>query len=146
MVASSTVISLEQKIATYDSLELRNSTSSNSSIKNNNNDSNNKELPVGSVGSNISTNNDNYGMICTHGNNLMRTWMKVIGNLTHQCVAAQDMLRTTNSLITVLNHTYTNFNNPLLREYSLLCIRHACEGNLANQELIQNITVNNVKA
>lgn len=38
----------------------------------------------------------------------------------------------------------TDFNNPLSREWALLCVRNACAGNMANQEFIEEFKVKNV--
>jgi hypothetical protein len=39
----------------------------------------------------------------------------------------------------VLQNCSTDFENPLSREWALLCIRNACSGNLANQLFIENL-------
>lgn len=42
-------------------------------------------------------------------------------------------------LFDVLNHCSTNFDIPLGREWALLCIRNACEGNIENQQFIEQL-------
>ena len=74
-------------------------------------------------------------------NNLLKSNIKLLGNLIYRCEITQHMLRTSNSIVTILNHCHTNFNNPLVREYSLMCIRNATENNMENQEFINNIKV-----
>ena len=44
----------------------------------------------------------------------------------------QDELRESGCLATVLCHCATNFENPLAREWALLCVRNACEDEDAN--------------
>ena len=39
----------------------------------------------------------------------------------------------------VLQNCSTDFENPLSREWGLLCIRNACSGNLANQSFIESL-------
>jgi hypothetical protein len=74
-------------------------------------------------------------------NQLLKSISKCLGNLVHGCRVAQDLLRTSNCMIVVLNHCSTNVNNPLLREYGLMCVRNATENNEDNQEFIRQIKV-----
>lgn len=64
-------------------------------------------------------------------------------NNTHSCRAAQDAVRDfedattkSNGLALVLSHCNVDSQNPYLREWALLCVRHLCEGNEENQRAI----------
>lgn len=74
-------------------------------------------------------------------NQLLKSVSKCLGNMVYKCKLAQDYLRTSNCMMVVLNHCSTNVNNPLEREYGLMCIRNATENNLENQEFIKQIKV-----
>jgi ataxin-10 len=39
----------------------------------------------------------------------------------------------------VLAYCATDFENPLCREFALMCVRNLCEGNLENQRLIESL-------
>lgn len=63
------------------------------------------------------------------------------------CRAAQDTVRlfeeqdkgVSPGLALVLNHCNVDSRNPFLREWALLCVRHLCEGNTANQAAIARL-------
>lgn len=55
------------------------------------------------------------------------------------------MLRECGGLAEVLSHCATDFENPLAREWALLCVRNACEGNEANQHFIEELRPQDVK-
>lgn len=74
-------------------------------------------------------------------NQLIKSISKCLGNMVHKCKMAQDFLRTSDCLMVVLNHCSTNINNPLEREWNLMCVRNATENNLENQEFIRLIKV-----
>jgi hypothetical protein len=44
----------------------------------------------------------------------------------------------------VLVNCTTDFNNPLSREWALLCTRNACAGNMKNQAFIEELKLQNV--
>jgi hypothetical protein len=70
---------------------------------------------------------------------LTKLALQVLGNLMYGCKAAQDELRERSGLPLVLSHCGTDFENPLAREWALLCIRNACEGNEDNQRYIDSL-------
>jgi ataxin-10 len=39
----------------------------------------------------------------------------------------------------LLSYCATDFDNPLCREFALMCIRNLCEGNLENQRFIESL-------
>jgi hypothetical protein len=51
-------------------------------------------------------------------------------------VLLQDALRNSGALAAVLSHCGTDFDNPISREWALLCVRNATEGHAANQRFI----------
>lgn len=51
----------------------------------------------------------------------------------------KDMIRTREGLPVILSYCVTDFENPLCREYALMCIRNLCEGNLENQRFIESL-------
>ena len=69
----------------------------------------------------------------------VRAALTALGNLVYACPAAQDLFRDRGGLIAVLPHCGTDFSNPLAREWALLCIRNACEGNAASQAFVESL-------
>eukprot|EP01038_Epipyxis_sp_PR26KG_P004755 gene4755-6667_t len=76
---------------------------------------------------------------------LVRSCLQLIGNLMYGCRVAQDTLRTIGGLAVVLSHCATDFQNPIAREWALLCVRNACENNLLNQEYIESLKPQDIK-
>ena len=71
-------------------------------------------------------------------NELVKSTVSCISNLIYKHKKCQDLLRFSHSLPVILNQCHTNMNNPFLREYSLMCIRNACEDNIENQQVIES--------
>lgn len=89
-------------------------------------------------------------LLCAHAKHL--PFNKQTKN--DSCRAAQDAVRlfespenssskgsgssggSSEGLALVLNHCNVDSRNPYLREWALLCVRHLCEGNEANQAAI----------
>mmetsp|Transcript_31178 Transcript_31178/g.44810 ORF Transcript_31178/g.44810 Transcript_31178/m.44810 type:complete len:114 (-) Transcript_31178:27-368(-) len=65
--------------------------------------------------------------------------LQVLANLLPGCKDAQDQLRDSGGLAIVLSNCFTDFNNPFAREWALVCIRNACEGNSLNQAYIESL-------
>lgn len=74
----------------------------------------------------------------TYGD-LIKAALCVVGNLSIQCPVVQETIRISGVLSLVLSHCATDFDNPLEREWALLCVRNACEGCVANQEFISSL-------
>ncbi|KJE90170.1 hypothetical protein CAOG_001515 [Capsaspora owczarzaki ATCC 30864] len=69
---------------------------------------------------------------------------RLLANLCYQCPLIQDALRECGGLTMCLNMCNIDDANPQLREWGLLTVRNACEGNLANQELVGSLTAQGV--
>jgi hypothetical protein len=74
-------------------------------------------------------------------NEIVKACLQVLGNLCFDCPAAQDLMSPDGGdggapLATVLSHCATDFDNPLSREWALMCVRNACEGHARNQRFI----------
>ncbi|CAE7673154.1 CTR86, partial [Symbiodinium microadriaticum] len=50
-----------------------------------------------------------------------------------------DLVRDLDGLPVVLSFCATDFDNPLCREYALMCVRNLCEGNAGNQQYISDL-------
>lgn len=56
---------------------------------------------------------------------------RLISNIVHRNLFAEKIfLENKEYLGTVLSHMKMDYDNPILREWCILCIRHLCEGNL----------------
>ncbi|KAL0489385.1 hypothetical protein AKO1_010685 [Acrasis kona] len=62
--------------------------------------------------------------------------IRVMGNACYSHQQNQDLIRTHGGIPLILNHCGVDYENPYLREWSVLCLRNVCEDNLKNQELI----------
>lgn len=69
----------------------------------------------------------------------LRTAMQLLSNLIYRCEELQDQLRELGGLPVVLSRAATDFASPLMREWALLCLRNACEGNPRNQTFIEGL-------
>ena len=69
----------------------------------------------------------------------LRSAMQLLSNLVYRCEELQDDLRELGGLPVVLSRSATDFSNPLMREWALLCLRNACEGNQRNQKFIEEL-------
>ena len=71
----------------------------------------------------------------------------LLANLVYRCPFAQNKLCSIeNGLLQVLSLCGTNVYRPLRREYAILCIRNACEGNEANVRIIQSLSIQDVES
>jgi hypothetical protein len=79
---------------------------------------------------------------------LVRNSLQLLSNLLYRCPIAQDLAfshrvdavsSSRPGLNSVLCHCVTDFANPLAREWALLCVRNACEGNERIQEYIAGL-------
>lgn len=48
-------------------------------------------------------------------------------------------MKASGALAAVLSHCGTDFENPISREWALLCVRNACEGHVGNQQFIEDL-------
>ena len=62
--------------------------------------------------------------------------LRLVGNMCFDRRENQDLVRTLEGIPLVLNHCYSDDQNPYLREWGVFCIRNLTENNLENQELI----------
>jgi hypothetical protein len=76
---------------------------------------------------------------------LLSTTLQMLSNLIVGCDAVKDMCRQFDTLPLLLHLSGTDFNNPLRREWALLCVRNVCEGHQQNQEYIQALTLQKVE-
>lgn len=65
--------------------------------------------------------------------------MRILTNLTYRNKRNQDLAREMGFLTTVLDSTVLDAKNPLLKEWSIVCIRNLCERNEENQRIIGNL-------
>ena len=70
--------------------------------------------------------------------NLKNHLVRLLGNLCYQNRAIQDRLRTEEVIPTLLECSQLDSRNKLIKEWSVQVIRHLCEDNLENQELIKS--------
>lgn len=75
---------------------------------------------------------------------LLNPLLQLLGNIMFGCPQAQDELRTCGGLFRVLSLCHTNVSQPLRREWAVLCLRNACEGNMENQRSIEELTLQKV--
>ena len=75
----------------------------------------------------------------------VNTLLQLLGNLLFGCPCAQDLLRECGGLFRVLSLCHTNVSQPLRREWAVLCLRNACEGNAENQSCIEQLTLQKVE-
>lgn len=72
--------------------------------------------------------------------------MRILTNLTYRNQRNQNLAREMGFLTTVLDSTVLDAKNPLLKEWSVLCIRNLCERNEENQRIIGNMNkISNVR-
>ena len=77
---------------------------------------------------------------------LVKECLHLISVLVNRCEIAQQQLREyKDGLLLVLSSSCTDVYHPLRREWALLCLRNACEGNLSNQEYISTLTLQRVE-
>jgi hypothetical protein len=62
--------------------------------------------------------------------------IRILGNICHSHRENQDLIRQHGGIPLILNHCAVDYENPYLREWSVLCLRNVCEDNLEIQELI----------
>lgn len=85
---------------------------------------------------------------------LCNSSLQLLGNLVYGCTTAQDKLRLSEDqlnsnapsvgLLQILSLCNTDVSNPLRREFAILCLRNACEGNLSNQAYIESLVLQGV--
>ena len=88
---------------------------------------------------------------------LCNSSLQLLGNIVYGCTAAQDRLRLREEdqlhsdapppsvgLLQILSLCNTDVRNPLRREFAILCLRNACEGNLPNQAYIESLVLQGV--
>ncbi|OQR85273.1 hypothetical protein ACHHYP_12023 [Achlya hypogyna] len=63
--------------------------------------------------------------------------VRVLGNLVHRNPVVQDLMRSCGGIEVLLNSCNIDETNPMIREWALVALRHACEGCEANQEYIK---------
>lgn len=74
----------------------------------------------------------------------MNILLQLLGNLLFGCPCAQNLLRECGGLFRVLSLCHTNVRQPLRREWAVLALRNACEGNMENQRSIEELTLQKV--
>lgn len=67
---------------------------------------------------------------------LQRAALRTLGNNLYRCLAAQEAFRDLDGFVIVLPLCATNLEAPIAREWALLVMRNALEGNPANQDYI----------
>ena len=85
---------------------------------------------------------------------LCNSSLQLLGNLVYGCPVAQDKLRLRKDqlscdapsvgLLQILSLCNTDVSNPLRREFAILCLRNACEGNQSNQTYIESLVLQGV--
>ncbi len=65
--------------------------------------------------------------------------LTLIGNILYRNERAQDCFREQHGFALVLPHCATNVHSPMTREWALLCIRNACEGNELSQTFVSTL-------
>ena len=65
--------------------------------------------------------------------------MKVLCNLTYQNREMQDLVRTSDCIIHILDNMKIDKQNPTLREWALFTVRNICEDNEENQKAIADL-------
>ncbi len=70
--------------------------------------------------------------------------LQLVSNIVIGCESAQNTLRDIEGLLYVLSLCGTDIDHPLRREWAILCMRNACEGNLENQKCIEELTLQKV--
>ena len=70
---------------------------------------------------------------------LLRQALCFLSNLLFRCPSAQAAFLRNEGFRVVLPLCATDFDAPLAREWSLLCIRNACEGSKENQAYVQSL-------
>lgn len=66
--------------------------------------------------------------------------VRTLANLSYRNERNQQLAREMGILAAVLNCTTVDARNPLIKEWSVLAIRHLCEGCVENQELVRGLT------
>ena len=69
----------------------------------------------------------------------MKSALALLGNLCYRSPEAQKSFRISGGFVSVLPRCATRFDNPLEREWALVCVRNACEGCEANQQFVQDL-------
>lgn len=77
-------------------------------------------------------------------NDLVKNALSLLGNLIYGSKVAQDTFGSRGCMAAVLSRCATDFNNPLAREWALLCIRNACDDHEQNQAFVQSLTIQGV--
>eukprot|EP01135_Chromosphaera_perkinsii_P002547 Nk52_evm63s224 gene=Nk52_evmTU63s224 len=63
----------------------------------------------------------------------------LVGNICHKDKANQDVIRRIGGIPTILNHCNMDMYSPYLKEWAVLAVRHLCENNMENQNLISQM-------
>ena len=70
---------------------------------------------------------------------LVKDILALLGNLCYRCAEAQDHFRESGGFVVVLPLCATDLENPLAREWAMLCMRNVCEGNMQNQAFVESL-------
>ncbi|KNC81635.1 hypothetical protein SARC_06058, partial [Sphaeroforma arctica JP610] len=70
--------------------------------------------------------------------------IRLLGNVASRNSHAQDQLRESEGLVLFLNHCQLDDRNPYIKEWAVLALRNALEGNKRNQQLVAGMEKNKV--
>lgn len=69
----------------------------------------------------------------------VKSALALLGSLCYRCPEAQEAFLAHGGFAAVLPRCATRFDNPLEREWALVCVRNACEGCDANQRFVESL-------
>ncbi|KAI8054502.1 spinocerebellar ataxia type 10 protein domain-containing protein [Syncephalis plumigaleata] len=73
-------------------------------------------------------------------NCVKRDTVRLLGNVAYQQVTIQDQIRELGGLALILGQCSMDDRNPFIREYAIMAVRCLLEDNMANQELVAQLT------
>lgn len=66
--------------------------------------------------------------------------VKSLANLSHRNKRNQELAREMEIMLSIFECTNADARNPLIKEWSILAIKHLCEDNPENQEIVAQLT------
>lgn len=73
-----------------------------------------------------------------------RSIMRILANLCFRNETIQDAMREAGIIPLVLNHCKVDPENPILQEWSIVCVRNLCENNKTNSSLISSLEMQGI--
>eukprot|EP00602_Paraphysomonas_sp_CaronLab_P007164 CAMPEP_0185032922 /NCGR_PEP_ID=MMETSP1103-20130426/21461_1 /TAXON_ID=36769 /ORGANISM="Paraphysomonas bandaiensis, Strain Caron Lab Isolate" /LENGTH=450 /DNA_ID=CAMNT_0027569009 /DNA_START=76 /DNA_END=1428 /DNA_ORIENTATION=+ len=96
-----------------------------------------KSNPIPGGSSNLHMDSNDWNVPYAH--EVVKACLSLIMNASYRFEVIQNAARDLGAMPVILSYCATDFDNPLSREYALMCVRNMCEGNRANQEFVESL-------